>query len=103
MQNLVYLVGRIEDEPDFHNFDDKKELKITVSIQRNTKNEDGEYEKDVVHCILCGKIGTSFIDYCKKGDLVGIKGSIRTNNEHTSEVIVDKISFIASKRNDMER
>ena len=44
-------------------------------------------------------------DYCKKGDLVGIKGRVETYNYDTehgrkyiTEVIVEKITFLSSKK-----
>ena len=45
-------------------------------------------------------------EYCKKGDLVGIKGRLQNRSyedeqgekKYITEVIVDKISFLASKK-----
>ena len=44
-------------------------------------------------------------DYCKKGDLIGIKGRVETYNYDTengrryiTEVVADKVTFLSSKK-----
>ena len=70
------------------------------------KNENGLYETDFIRCILWNGIAKSTSDYCHKGDLVGVKGRLQTRKykneqeeeKYITEVIVDKVSFLASKR-----
>ena len=43
--------------------------------------------------------------YCKKGDLLGIKGRVQTRqeeNKNTIEIIAEKITFLTSKSNKEE-
>ena len=35
--------------------------------------------------------------YCKKGDLVGVKGRLQVNNKNDLEVNVDKITFLSNR------
>ena len=50
-------------------------------------------------------IATNTAEYCKKGDLVGIKGRLQTESyekdgekKFSTSVIVDKVSFLATRK-----
>ena len=75
----------------------------SIPYYRNKKN--GEYESDFIRCILWDAIATSTSEYCKKGDIVGIKGRIQVtqyeqNNEkkYLTEVVAEKVTFLSSKK-----
>lgn len=107
MHNVVYLIGRLTEDPTLKNIGDEKDmLTINLAVQRSYKNENGLYETDFIRCILWNGIAKSTSDYCHKGDLVGVKGRLQTRKykndqeeeKYITEVIVDKVSFLASKR-----
>ena len=108
MHNLVYLIGRLTEDPVVTKLEDGQEtLPFVLAVQRSYKNAEGIYEADFIRCVLWNGIATHTAEYCKKGDLVGIKGrlqnrSYEVDNEkkYISEVIVDKVSFLASKKED---
>ena len=97
MYNMLYLIGRLIEDPKFNETNDKQEVLITLAVQRDYKTVDGIYETDFVPCILWNNIANRTNEYCRKGDLVAIRGKIRTNKEKSIEIIVDKISFLATK------
>lgn len=106
MHNLVYLIGRLTEDPEMKTFEDgKSSLVINLAVQRSYKNESGIYEVDYIRCVLWNGIASHTSEYCKKGDLVGVKGRLQTRSyeadsetKYITEVIVDKVSFLASKR-----
>ena len=110
MHNLVYLIGRLTEDPQIKTFEDgKSSLAINLAVQRSYKNEDGIYEVDYIRCVLWNGVASHTSEYCKKGDLVGVKGRLQTRSyqveketKYITEVIVDKVSFLASKRKDKE-
>ena len=106
MHNLVYLIGRLCEDPVTNEYEDGKcMLTINLAVQRSFKNENGIYETDFIRCILWNGIAAHTSEYCKKGDLVGVKGRIQNRSyddsgekKYITEVIVDKVSFLASKK-----
>lgn len=57
-------------------------------------------------CVLWKGVAESTKEYCKKGDLVGIKGRIQTRNVELEdqthkqfvEVIAERVTFLSSKK-----
>jgi len=103
MHNLVYLIGRLTSDPKMNKTETGKNYSyLTVAVNRAFKNTDGIYETDFFNCKLWNGVAESVCEYCKKGDLIGIKGRLQTfndkNNDLKLEIIADKISFLSSKK-----
>ena len=107
MHNMVYLIGRLTEDPCIKKLEDDRDmLTINLAVQRSFKNEDNIYETDYLRCILWNALAEHTCEYCRKGDLVGIKGRIQTrsyededkNIKYITEIIVDRISFLASAK-----
>ena len=81
MLNQLVMVGRIANKPELRKTETGKNVTtITLAVPRNYKNMNGEYDTDFVDCILWGGVAENTAEYCKKGDIVGVKGRIQTNN-----------------------
>lgn len=75
MLNQVVLVGRLVKNPELVETEKNKKLsRVTIAIPRSFKNMDGEYETDFINCIMWDSVAKSTVEYCKKGDIVGING-----------------------------
>lgn len=101
MLNQIILVGRIaNDNIEIKNLENNKKVAyITLAIPRSYKNADGEYETDFIDCELWNSVAESTFDYCKKGDIVGVKGRVecnRENNENKIRVVCEKLTFLSS-------
>ena len=92
MLNQVVVVGRITSDPVV----EEGKGVITLAVQRSYKNSEGEYETDFIPCNLFGNIATNTSEYCKKGDIVGVKGRIQSH-EDKIEIIAEKVTFLSSK------
>ena len=87
MLNQIVIVGRLTSNPEVVKSEDGKERsQITLAVPRSYKNADGEYDTDFVDCVLWNGIATNTAEYCHKGDIVGVKGRIQTNNYETEDV-----------------
>lgn len=79
MLNQAVLVGRIVKEPELRKTDNGRAVSnITLAVPRAFKNTNGEYETDFISCVLWKGVAESTVAYCKKGDLVGVRGRLQT-------------------------
>ena len=85
MTNMYCLVGRIGEI---------KDNGIVIKVARNYKNADGIYETDEIMVYCWDNIIQKVKDYCKVGDLIGVKGRIQADNE--IKLICEKLTFLSS-------
>ena len=106
MLNQLTLIGRLVSDLQINETENEtKECNITLAVPRYYKNEDGIYETDFISVRLYNDIATKVVEYCKKGDLLGIKGRVQTkqeDNKNTIEIIAERVSFLTSKSNKEE-
>ena len=99
MNNHVVLIGRINNDIEKIEMDDKTTYKLMLNISRNFKNQDGDYENDVIPIELMSYVGNTTFEYCKKDDLVGIRGRIESKENNPIKIIAEKVTFLSSNRN----
>ena len=87
--NNVILVGRIT------SFEGHE---VTVSITRNYKNEDGIYMSDSIPVRLSANIGEKMKEFCKIGDVIGVKGRLENRGEVV--VMAEKTTFVSPKKSE---
>jgi len=110
MLNQTEIVGRIAHDPELRETDGgNKVTNITLAVPRSFKNSEGIYDTDFINCVLWKGIAESTVEYCKKGDLVGVKGRIQTRvyekdeeKKYTTEVVAEKVTFLSSKPKEAE-
>jgi len=109
MLNQAVLVGRIVQDPELRETENgNKMANVTLAVPRSFKNSNGEYDTDFISCVLWKGVAENTVEYCKKGDLVGVKGRIQTreveldDDTHKKyvEVIAEKVTFLSSKKAD---
>ena len=109
MNNLTYLIGRLVRTPEIKQIsEDKKVTNITIAVPRNYKNINGDYEMDFFDCVLWNGVAESTSNYCKKGDLIGVKGRLQSKIKEFAdgskiniiEVVAEKISFLSNSKAD---
>ena len=105
--NTVILIGRLTKEVELRYTE--KELPIanfTIAINRDYKNENGEYETDFINCVAFQQSAKLMGEYTHRGDLIGVKGRLQTRNyedkegkkHYITEVIVERITFLQTKK-----
>lgn len=111
MLNQIVLVGRLVSDPEIKETESgKKVSNITLAVPRSYKNHNGIYETDFIPVTLWNGIAQNTAEYCKKGDMVGIKGrmesSITTDDGQTIDenkkmklrVIAERVTFLSSRK-----
>ena len=87
--NNVILVGRII------SFEGNE---VTISVTRNYKNEDGIYMSDSIPVRLSANIGEKMKEFCRIGDVIGVKGRLENRGEVV--VMAEKATFVSPKKSE---
>ena len=107
MLNQTIIVGRLTSDLEVKETESgKKVTSLTLTVPRSFKNADGEYDTDFIDVVLWEAVAENTAEYCKKGDIVGIKGRIQTSlyeteegsKRKTTEVVAEKVTFLSSKK-----
>lgn len=72
---------------------------LTLAVPRSYKNEQGEYETDYIDVTLLGSIKQNVLEYCKNGDLVGVKGRLQ-GGLNTMSLVAEKVTFLSNTKSD---
>lgn len=110
MLNQIVIVGRLVKDPELKETEKgKKVTNITLAVPRSYKNPEGEYDTDFIDCILWTGVAENTAEYCKKGDLLGVKGRVQTRSyekdevkKYVTEVVAEKVTFLTHKKQENE-
>lgn len=99
MINNVVLAGRLTKDITLNKTTNGKSVTtFSLACRRDAQNTDFPF------CRAYGKTAELLNQYCQKGSLIGVKGSIHTyttesggKKEFHSEVLADSIAFLDSK------
>ena len=77
---------------------------ITLAVPRSYKNINGEYDTDFLDCTLWTNIAENTAEYCKTGDVIGIKGRVQSRlvekedgtKIKKTDIIAEKVTFLSS-------
>ena len=105
MNNSI-LIGRLVKTPELRETENKNKVtNITIAVPRSFKNADGKYDTDFIECILWAGIAETAAEFCKKGDLIALKGRLQTNMLEKENMpkttilqfVVEKLTFLTPK------
>lgn len=115
MVNQIVLVGRIAKTPEAKTSENgKKYATLTLAVPRNYKNSNGEYDTDFLDCTLWSSVAESTSEYCKTGDMIGVKGRVQSRivesadgvRRRKTEIVAERVTFLTSnssrRDNDVE-
>lgn len=110
--NNVSIVGRTAKEVELRYTPNGKAVATTtVAVQRNYKNQAGEYEADFPQVVIWGKRAEALANHVKKGDRIGFTGRISTRSYdlkdeqgnptgkkgYVTEIIAEDFDFLQDK------
>lgn len=110
MLNQIVIVGRLVKDPELKETEKgRKVTNITLAVPRSYKNVNGEYDTDFIDCVLWTGVAENTAEYCKKGDLLGVKGRIQSRSyekeeqkRYVTEVVAEKVTFLTNKPKEKE-
>lgn len=104
--NKVNLIGRLTKDAELQQAGENNYARFTLAVNRKFKNANDEYEADFINCVAWNKTAELICEYFKKGSEIGVSGRIQTgsyddkdgNKRYTTDVVVEEITFIGSKK-----
>lgn len=105
------MVGRLVKDPEVNTTERGKQVSnISLAIPRGFKNSNGEYETDFINCVLWDAAAKNTAEYCKKGNILGVKGRVQSRTveaddgtkKYYTDVIAEKVTFLSSNKSDVE-
>lgn len=106
MINNVVLIGRLTRDPELRYTPSNVAVAtFSLAVNRNFKNQAGDYEADFISCIMWRQQAENFANWLKKGALVGITGRIQTRSYdnqqgqrvYVTEVVAESFQILEKK------
>ena len=106
MLNDLILVGRLTKEIEIRSTDSGKKVgTLFLAVPRSFKNMEGVYETDFIPCTIWEEKAKTTSLYCRKGDIVGIRGRLQSRVIETEEgkrnhleVVAERVTFLTSRK-----
>lgn len=111
MLNQTVMVGRLVQDPEIKELENGEKVGyITLAVPRSYKNEEGVYDTDFIPVTLFKGIAENTIEYCKKGDMVGVKGRVESsiitddgntideNQKKEIKILAERVTFLSNRK-----
>lgn len=105
--NIVALVGRLTADPEIRQTPNGTNVcAFSIAVNRQFTNSNGERQADFINCVAWRQTAEFISRYFKKGQNIGLNGSIQTRtyqdkdtgkNRTAFEVIINNAYFVESK------
>lgn len=111
MINNVVLVGRMTRDAELrYTLQNKAVATFTLAVNRNFKNQNGDYEADFINCVMWRQQAENIANWTQKGMLVGITGRIQTRNYenqqgqrvYVTEVVAETFQVMESRKDQQD-
>ena len=105
-------MGRIAKAPETKTSENgRKFATLTLAVPRNYKNANGEYDTDFLDCTLWSSVAESTSEYCKTGDMIGVKGRVQSRiiespdglKRRKTEIVAERVTFLTSNSSRREK
>ncbi|MDU1964182.1 single-stranded DNA-binding protein [Staphylococcus sp. HMSC068D08] len=107
--NTVNLLGNLVADPELRG-QNSNVANFRIAVQRPFKNKQtDEYETDFITCVAFGKTAEIIANNFKKGNKIGVTGSIQTGSYekdgqrvYTTDVAVNQVTFVERKNSNAQ-
>ena len=103
--NMVVLIGRLTKDPELRKTSaGASYCRFTVACDRPKKKDTQDDSADFIGCVAWRKSAEFLSDYCHKGNLVNVIGSIQTGSYtdregrkvYTTDILADRVQILES-------
>ena len=103
--NKVILIGNLTRDPEISTTNTGINVaRFSIAVQRRFKNASGEYEADFLNITAWRQLADTCYNYLKKGNKVGVVGTIQTRTyeqdgvkKYATDIVADEIEFLTPK------
>lgn len=89
--NSINLIGRLTKEPEIKTTaNGNKVISFCLAVDRKSKNK----ETDFIDCVAWNKLAEIISQYCNKGKMISVTGSLQTRNWEDSNGSKHKASEV---------
>lgn len=109
--NKIILLGNLTKDVEVrYTSKDLAVGRFGIAVKRDYKNANDEYETDFANCVVYGQLAETMSKYFKKGSRILVEGRLQSGSYdkddgtkvYTTDVIVEKINFVDSKKEQKE-
>jgi single-strand DNA-binding protein len=106
MLNKATIIGRLGKDPEIKTINNQTVANFSLATTESWKNKDGEKQESTEwhNCDAWGKIAEIIEKYVKKGDLIYVEGSIKTQSwdkdgekRYSTGISVKEMKMLGSK------
>lgn len=90
MLNQVVLLGKVVSVEK----EETGQYYLLLEVERDFKESDGTFKKDILKCTLWRGIADSIRDYYQSGQVISVCGRLECDSSYRNIVIGEKISFL---------
>ena len=105
--NRVIMIGRLVRDPELR-YTAGGTAVASFSIANNrsfTSNNEKKEQASFFNCVAWGKLGELIVQYCKKGNRIGIEGRLQQrswddqngNKRSTTEIVTENVQFLSPR------
>lgn len=107
MLNRIVLIGRLVRDPELrHTPSGKAVTKVTLAVERDRPNAQGQREADFIDMVAWDKQAENVVQYLGKGRLVAVDGRLQTRTydaqdgtrRKAAEVMASSVQFLDFKK-----
>lgn len=92
--NVVCLLGRLTADPELRQTPNGTSVcSFSVAVNRAFASQDGTRQADFINCVAWRQTGEFISKYFKKGNMIGLNGSIQTRQYQDKDTGKNRIAF----------
>lgn len=104
--NKVTLIGRLTKDPEIKLTSNQTQFcNFTIAVDRRFKDSNGQRQADFINCVAWKQTAVFIQKYFKKGNRIGISGSIQTRSYDKdgqkvfiTEVLAEEAEFVEAQQ-----
>lgn len=107
--NKVVLIGNLTRKPELVEINESKLTRISMAVNENYFNSQGEKPTSFFNIIAWGKLGENCVKYLDKGSKICVEGKLQNRKyekdgetKYVFEIVAEEIEYLSVKRDNKD-